>query len=137
MIVVYVCVYEGKTIPPPPTDSYARHFAALFLERFPEKDEISSEFQRPYIESSKLWQGNPISAAKTFATRTCTLCNMERIHIFKQSMTDSTILINSNNEIYGACRHNPKFHRYVSKATSTDESPEDERVMPAKVTTEV
>ena len=31
-------------------------------------------------------------------------------------------MINSNNEIYGACRHKPKFHRYaLLQKASTDE----------------
>ena len=32
-------------------------------------------------------------------------------------------LINSNSEIYGACRHHPKFHRF-----DTDEREQRERV---------
>ena len=33
------------------------------------------------------------------------------------------ILINSNNELYGACRHKPRFHRYLTNCTphSTDD----------------
>ena len=52
----------------------------------------------------------------------------ERIEILKHSKKDPNSLINSCNEIYGACRHKPKFHRYVSRNPSTDESKKDERV---------
>ena len=30
-------------------------------------------------------------------------------------------LINSNNEVYGACRHKPKFHRFTHYTSSTDD----------------
>ena len=34
---------------------------------------------------------------------------------------DKKRLINSNNELYGACRHKPKFHRYTTYNSSADE----------------
>ena len=35
--------------------------------------------------------------------------------------------INSNSEVYGACRHRPKFHRYTCCPTSADEGRSPER----------
>ena len=37
-------------------------------------------------------------------------------------------LINSNNELYGACRHKLKFHRYTTTNSNTDDriNPEKE-----------
>ena len=67
----------------------------------------------------------------------CVLCQRERQEILKQSMKDPNSIINSCNEIYGACRHNPKFHRLRKQNPSTDESLEDERVEQAEVTTEI
>ncbi len=32
----------------------------------------------------------------------------------KEKQNNTNYLINSLNELYGACRHNPKFHRYCS-----------------------
>jgi len=61
-----------------------------------------------------------------------------RLAILKQSRSNQQLLINSNNEIYGACRHRPCFHRYVKQTTpSTDESINDERASPThEVTTD-
>ena len=50
----------------------------------------------------------------------CDLCARERIEIHKamknDKENDTNFLINSLNEVHGACRHNPKFHRYCSIA---------------------
>ena len=113
------------------SDSYAKHFATQLSP-----ENVSSETQRNGITCSIIWQGNPLSVVKTFATRNCTLCAKERTAILKQSRTNPQLLINSNNEIYGACRHRPKFHRYVKQTTpSTDESINDERVNPTQEVT--
>ena len=114
------------------SDSYARHFAEQ-LSHFPT---ITPTLQRNSIKCSILWQGNPISVVKTFGTPDCALCNRERLEILKLSRKDPKSLINSRNEIYGACKHNPKFHRYNSRIPSTDESNKDERVTPTNFTTE-
>ena len=115
------------------SDSYAKHFASTF-----KPDEIPTpDLQRENITCSIIWQGRPISTVKTFGSRNCALCARERLEILKQSRKDPNSIINSCNEIYGACRHNPKFHRYEKQTPSTDESLEDERVTPTKVTTEI
>jgi len=77
---------------------------------------------------SIIWQGNPISVVKPFATKNCALCAKERIAALKQFRSNPQLLINSNNLICGACKHRPRFHRYVKQTTpSTDESINDER----------
>jgi hypothetical protein len=106
------------------SDSYARHFA----EQLSNFENITPVLQRNSIKCSIIWQGNPINVVKTFGTQNCALCNRERIEILKQSRKNPKSLINSCNEIYGACRHNPKFHRYISRTPGTDESVEDKRV---------
>jgi hypothetical protein len=115
------------------SDSYAKHFA----EQLSNFEEINPTLQRNSINCSILWQGNPINVVKTFGTPNCALCNKERIEILKQSKRDPKSLINSCNEIYGACRHHPKFHRYKSRSPSTDESIKDERVTLTQLTTKV
>ena len=99
------------------SDSYAKHFA----EQFVNFDDVNNTLQRNSIYCSIIWQGNPISAVKTFGTTNCTLCAKERLEIMKLSRYKPHLLINSCNEIYGACRHKPKFHRHTT-APSTDES---------------
>jgi len=47
------------------------------------------------------------------------------------SRSNPQLLVNSNNEMYNACRHNPRFHRDVKQTTpSTDQSISDERSQP-------
>jgi hypothetical protein len=38
-----------------------------------------------------------------------------------KSRNDKENLINSCGEIYGACRHKSRFHRYIMNITSTDD----------------
>jgi len=114
------------------TDSYAKHFA----HQLQNWKTVPPKVQREHYSSKILWQGNPISAVKTFGTQHCILCNRERLEIFKRFKKNPQSLINSCGEIFGGCLHKPKFHRY-SKQTSTDESKKDEKVKPRKTTTEV
>ena len=88
------------------SDSYARHFSQFFVP-----GECTIGKVREMIEVDILWEGNPISAVKTFGKECCTLCMKERFLILDQSKQDKTLLINSNNEFYGACRHRANFHR--------------------------
>jgi hypothetical protein len=115
------------------SDSYAKHFAN-HLQNF---KRLSPKFQRQHISCEVIWQGNPISAVKTFKTPHCILCNRERLEILKRSKKTPHLLINSCSEIFGGCRHNPLFHRYNNRNTSADDSKKDEKVKPRKVTAEV
>ena len=64
---------------------------------------------------------------KTFGKLNCNLCMMERMEILKAKKLDElngeNNLKNALKEIYGACRHKTKFHRYrlFKKPISTDE----------------
>jgi len=60
------------------SDSYAKHFATQFHDTNP-----SPINQRGGITCNIIWQGNPISAVKTFTTKNCSLCAKERIAILK------------------------------------------------------
>ncbi|CAB9506324.1 unknown protein [Seminavis robusta] len=77
------------------------------MQSLPQKWQLSEHWNS--IEISILWQGNPISTVKTFGTRHCSLCNRERLEILKRSRESPEKLINSCNEIYGACRINLDF----------------------------
>ena len=89
------------------SDSFARHFAGLYRRM-----DIRPTLLRNETTCSVLWKGNPISAVKTFGTNNCLLCNKERLEILKMNRYKPDLLINSCHEIYGACRHKPRFHRY-------------------------
>ena len=94
------------------SDSFAKHFAT----HFDENNGITRGDVRNITKVEILWQGKPISSVKTFKKLNCNLCNRERLEIYKSMKNDkennTNFLINSLNELYGACRHNPKFHRY-------------------------
>ena len=115
------------------SDSYAKHFA----EQLMNFSSLFPTLQRNSIECSIIWQGNPISAVKSFGTTNCSLCSRERLEILKTSRTNQNKLINSCNEIYGACRHKPRFHRYIKAEQSTDDSDRMKESKHRKVTTEV
>ena len=89
--------------------------------------------------TSSIWQGTPISAVKTFATKNCTLCTKQRAAILKQSRPNLQLLSNANNEIGGSCRHRPRFHMHTKQiGLSAKESINDERASPTpKVTTDI
>jgi len=63
----------------------------------------------------------------------------KRNAILKQSRSNPQLLLNSNNEIYDACGHRPRFHRHVKQMTpSTDDSINDKRASPIhEVTTDL
>ncbi len=106
-------------------DSYAHHFAKMSIN-FPNP---SPKLLRSLATFHILWQGNPLSTVKTFGTNHCLLCDQERLHIFKWNKLHPDKLINNHDEIYGACKHKPKFHRFPPPAlSSTDESSIDEKV---------
>ena len=69
---------------------------------------------------------------KTFGKRNCMLCAKERLAIVKEIWRNKDSLINSNTEIYGACRHRAHFHRYKNNGNraSTDETTKVEIVEP-------
>ena len=100
------------------SDSFAAHFAQLVPKNTP-RPEIKNFIK---VKVDIIWKGNALATAKTFGTRSCKLCAQERLAILKLLHKDPGRAINSNNEIYGACRHKPKFHRLNLTTASTDES---------------
>ena len=110
------------------SDSFAKHFASHFEKNDNKKKEILISANQIWKlgKIDILWQGNPISAMKTFGKLNCILCMNERLQLLKalkvDKMENTRKLINSSNELYGACRHKTKFHRYqICETSSTDE----------------
>ena len=101
------------------SDPFAKHFSSHFKE---ENKKVCAKDIRNITRVEILWQGNPISTMKTFGKFNCKICMNERLQILKASKSiDRDKLINSSHEIYGACRHKSKFHRYrFYDLTSTD-----------------
>ena len=112
------------------SDSFAAHFAQLVPKNTPRPD-IKNFIK---VKVDIIWKGNALATAKTFGTRGCKLCAKERLAILKLLHKNPSKAINTNNEIYGACRHRPKFHRLNLTTASTDESEWDEKVPPPLLT---
>jgi hypothetical protein len=117
-------VVEGKK-----ATSFSAHFAQHCTKGVkPTGDEL-----RRMIKVKVLWQGNPISCMKSFGTLRCSLCMRERIELLRAMEQEECQVINYCNEIFGACRHKTKFHRFLKehtdvKNTSTDEGDKPEKV---------
>ena len=114
------------------TDTYAQHFAVhLGYNPSVKKKYPGPPKLRELAKFEILWQGDPIKVVKTFGKRSCVLCTQERLAIIKAAWKNCNQLINSNSEIYGACCHNPKFHRFKeNNPPSTDDRIKHERVNP-------
>ena len=112
------------------SDSFARHFG----QHYTKGDKPSNPELRKKMKYQILWQGDPISCMKTFGKLNCSLCMRERIEILKaQQLPSSHLLINSNNEIFGACRHKTKFHRFLRETTNVKSTSTDEGIKPERV----
>ena len=115
------------------TDSFAKHFAKHLEEKLKNGTlkKVRTSDVRDLVEVKVIWRGNPISCVKSYGKLNCQLCMNERIAILenirKGKKINKCISINSNSEIYGACRHRPKFHRYTCCSPSADEGRSPER----------
>ena len=127
--------FKGKK-----SDSFAFHFS----QRFPKDAERKGSSKHIPMTIDVVWQGNPLACVKHFGTPNCTLCNRERLAIIKLFREDRNKKpeevkgINLCSEIYGACRHKPRFHRFKTDLpnTNTDETLElGERVSGLDTTT--
>jgi GIY-YIG catalytic domain len=100
------------------SDTFASHFA----DQMRNFVGFSHILHRNMYKLSVLWQANPIQAIKSFGTPRCVLCTRERLEILKLHRHSPQLLINHRTEIYGACRHKARFHRYMRHTDSTDDT---------------
>jgi len=97
-------------------DPHTEHFATQFHDTNP-----SPVNQHGGTTCGTIWQGIQMSSVKTCATKNCALCAKERIATLKQSRSNPQLLVNSDNEICGACGHRLRFNMCAKQATpSTD-----------------
>ena len=113
---------HSKGPKPGDTDTFATYFAGVTYASptTPTPKEI-----RDLYTMEVLWHGNPISTVKTFGTNHCILCNQEPLQLFKRMKTTPGTLINKKDELFGACRHKPKFHRFHTAATQSNSSTDE------------
>ena len=105
------------------SDSFASHFASLVPEGTTKKQ--VKDFVKVKVDI--LWQGDPLSCVKTFGTRACKLCAKERYAIIKLTRETPNLAINKCNEVHGACRHRPRFHRFDHSGNTNSSTDESER----------
>ena len=90
-------------------DTFAKHFA-IHVDA---SKKIEYHDLRRIMGFRILWSGNALALSRKFSCVDCGLCARERVAIFEKSY-ENVQLINSSSEIYGACRHRAKFHRFLS-----------------------
>ena len=113
------------------SDTFAKHFA----RHFKKGTKPTSKQIRDIMDIDVIWKGNPISCVKSFGKVNCSLCMKERLAILRASRNEDEKkkMINANSELYGACRHKPKFHRFTTYNSSAD----DGRTSPERVSTNI
>ena len=88
------------------SDTFAAHFARHF-DRKPTPQQC-----REITKFENLSKVNPIGSMKTWSKSSRTLCMKGRLWIVSRSRRRYVELINACSEICGACRNNPRFHRF-------------------------
>ena len=89
------------------SDTFADHFATHFDQK------PTPQQCRETMKFEVLAKVNPIGSMKTWGKPSCTLGMKEGLEIVSRSRCRYRNLINACSEIYGACRHNPRFHRFT------------------------
>ena len=109
--------------------NFAQHFKMKMMKGEIKKAKTCDV--RKLVKMSILWEGNAISCNKSFGKINCQLCMSERISILTQIKSDfkngTNRSINTNSEIYGSCRHRPKFHRFYCPPSADEERVSSER----------
>ena len=95
-------------------DKYSDSFAAT--------QKLSPQQCRKIMSFKIISTVNPINSMKTRGNLSCTLRMKEKIEIIDNSRRRYSRLINACPEMYRACRHIPKFHRFNQRWWSFDES---------------
>ena len=89
------------------SNSLAAHFAQHFTQR------PSQQKCRKIMSSNILTGVNTIGSMKTLGKLSCTLCMKERIEIIDNVQRRYIWIINSCSEVYRACCHTSRFHRFT------------------------
>jgi hypothetical protein len=108
------------------SSSLADHFEEVLPREFgkPKAEDLRNTTP---MSISILWQGDPLVVNETFMTNKCRLCEKEKIEIVKSLRREPKKVINACLEIYGACRHKPKFHQFSKRPPDTEDSSRKKR----------
>ena len=85
------------------------------LEEMKRKGRVSDEIEliRDMVKPSLLWDGNGLIVGRSFGKDSCMLCNMEKYHLVDRRRFVK--VMNQNNELYGACRHQPRIQKLITE----------------------
>jgi hypothetical protein len=111
-------------------DSFASHFENHCKK---EVKPTSNELLKMMKVNKSVWQGNAISCMKLFGKMNYSLCMQERIKILCTICQEEWKIINHCHEIYGACRHKTRFHRFLKEHTNVKNTSTDDGDKPEKV----
>ena len=100
------------------SDSFAANFAAHFAKIFTQKP--SPQQCVKIMSSNILSTVNHIGSMKTWGKLSCTICMKEIIEIIGNLQRTYIRVINACPEVYRACRHIPRFHRFIHHWWSCD-----------------
>jgi hypothetical protein len=116
------------------SDSFASHFAHHCKKEVkPTSNELRKMMKVKIVWQGNAIQGNVISCLKSFGKLNCSLCMRERIEILCTVHQEEWKIINHCNEIYGACRHKMRFHRFLKEHTNVKNTSADDGDKPEKV----
>ena len=94
------------------SDSFAAHSEQHF------NTTMYRTYLRKYMMFKLVKQLNLIGAMNTLAKPNCNLCMQERLETLKTLCDKRVTVMNTNSDIYGACRHKTTFHQFC---LSTDD----------------
>jgi hypothetical protein len=108
-------------------DSFVSHFT----HHCKKEVKPTSNDLRKMMKVKIVWQGNVMSCMKSVGKLNCSLCLRERIEILRTIRQEEWKIMNHCNEIYGACRHKTRFHRFLKEHTNMKNTSTDEGDKPA------
>jgi len=103
------------------SDSLAGHVASHFNGA----SALMVKDIRKKVSMKIAWKGNIISCMKTFGTNKCKLCMKGRTTVLRLKWEGPDKVMDSNSKLFGACRHNTKFHRSLVTGDIAAESFDD------------
>ena len=110
------------------SNSFAKHPVTYF----PTKSKTVPNNIHARFDVEILWHRNHIRCTKSFGRLTCSLCIKERLENITTIYKEPGRLINSNNELYGSCRHKPRFNRYAKTIPPSADEVQKEIMMTAE-----
>ena len=104
------CLLKGWKVS---ATSFSRHIAHHMRYTKEEEKAWNDDRISRMFDVEILWKGPPITTNKSFRKYNCRLCMKERMFIYKAMKEEPHLVLKDKTELYGECRHVPKFHRFL------------------------